>query len=179
MKIRLLKTIYASDLKSRAVLVMNYLIFRSNSTGACFPAIRTISRECHISVNTVKRALDDLVEAGYVKKDARFLEMKNGAQTSNLYTLCEGMFDAAEIEPEVEPDAAASAEKDNIERESFEEMPLSAPDSPAPKATRPTATAGYEKSYPALFHQTNAHNRGKYFFAETPWAGGQPMMRPP
>ena len=67
MKVKLMQTIYASDLKSRAILVMNYLIFRANKEGTCFPAIKTIAKECNISVNTVKRALDDLVKAGYVQ----------------------------------------------------------------------------------------------------------------
>ena len=83
----MIKTIYASDLKSRAILVMNYLVFRSNNVGTCFPTIKTIAKECHIGVNTVKRALDDLVDVGFIKKEVRFLEAKNGAQTSNLYTI--------------------------------------------------------------------------------------------
>ncbi|MFI3250834.1 MAG: hypothetical protein R3Y07_07715 [Eubacteriales bacterium] len=35
----------------------------------------------------MKRAIAELVEKGFLKKDARFSEKKNGAQTSNLYTL--------------------------------------------------------------------------------------------
>ena len=38
-------------------------------------------------VSTVKRALNDLCEAGYLQKQARFDERKKGGQTSNLYTL--------------------------------------------------------------------------------------------
>ena len=132
MKIQWIKTIYASDLKSRAVLVMNYLIFRANNIGTCFPTIKTIAKECHISVNTVKRALDDLADAGFVKKESRFLETKNGAQTSNLYTLSIDTITKAEaLLPDrdisarpAEPDRVAQKETtyndDNIAAETLE-----------------------------------------------------------
>ncbi|MEN3006009.1 helix-turn-helix domain-containing protein [Dehalobacterium formicoaceticum] len=125
MKIKLMQTIYASNLKSRAILVMNYLIFRANKEGTCFPAIKTIAKECHISVNTVKRALDDLIKAGYVQKNARFIEEKNGAQTSNLYTLSAGMFVYDDIDAETGAaiDAApVSCLDEPIEQVSFESM---------------------------------------------------------
>ncbi len=66
---------------------MNYLIFRANKEGTCFPAIKTIAKECHISVNTVKRAWTDLIEAGYVQKNARLLRGKtvHRHQTSILF----------------------------------------------------------------------------------------------
>lgn len=78
---------YQSTLKSRALQVLVYLIDRSNKEGTCFPAISTMSRELHISVSTVKRALRELTESGFVKKESRFREKNNG-QTSNLYILC-------------------------------------------------------------------------------------------
>lgn len=77
---------YQSTLKSRALQVLIYLIDRSNKEGTCFPAIATMSRELHISVSTVKRALRELTESGFVKKKSRFRENNNG-QTSNLYML--------------------------------------------------------------------------------------------
>lgn len=76
---------YQSALKSRALQVLIYLIDRANKEGTCFPAISTIGRELHISVSTVKRALHELTESGYVKKTSRFRD--NKGQTSNLYTL--------------------------------------------------------------------------------------------
>lgn len=78
---------YQSTLKSRALQVLVYLIDRSNKEGTCFPAISTMSRELHISASTVKRALRELTESGFVKKESRFRE-KNQGQTSNLYILC-------------------------------------------------------------------------------------------
>lgn len=82
------KAAYESDLKGRAVNVLTYLCDRSdNKSLTCFPSLNTIAKCLHIGISTVKRALADLVEAGFVKKDPRFSARKNGAQTSNLYTL--------------------------------------------------------------------------------------------
>lgn len=83
---KLKKRAYASNLKSRALSVLIYLIDRSNKELTCFPAIPTIASELHISVSTVKRALHELVESGFVVKESRFRENNRG-QTSNLYTL--------------------------------------------------------------------------------------------
>ena len=77
---------YASGLKSRALSILIYLIDRSNKELTCFPAIPTMAEQLHISISTVKRALHELVNCGFIKKDPRFRE-KNRGQTSNLYTL--------------------------------------------------------------------------------------------
>ena len=92
---------YQSTLKSRALQVLVYLIDRSNKEGTCFPAISTMSRELHISVSTVKRALRELTESGFVKKDG---------QTSNLYILCFISGNEAPVE-----DKAEEEENDNFE----------------------------------------------------------------
>lgn len=86
---------YQSNLKNRALQVLLYLIDRANKEQTCFPAIPTIGRELHISISTVKRAMRELVEAGYVKKESRFREGNRG-QTSNLYTL---FFPKSKVEP--------------------------------------------------------------------------------
>jgi DNA-binding transcriptional MocR family regulator len=80
------KQAYASNLKSRALSVLIYLIDRSNKDLTCFPAIPTMAEQLHISVSTVKRALKELADAGYIQKEARFRE-KNRGQSSNLYIL--------------------------------------------------------------------------------------------
>ncbi len=77
---------YASSLKSRALSVLIYLIDRSNKDLTCYPAIPTMASQLHISISTVKRALKELVDAGYIEKAARFRE-RNCGQSSNLYTL--------------------------------------------------------------------------------------------
>lgn len=73
---------YQSNLKSRALQVLLYLIDRSNKEQTCFPAVPTIGKELHISISTVKRAMKELVDAGYVTKESRF-RAGNRGQTSN------------------------------------------------------------------------------------------------
>ena len=65
-------TIWADDLPSRA-----------DREGKCFPSVRTISRDTKLSMSTVRRALDDLVNTGYIQKQPRW--RANGAKSSNQY----------------------------------------------------------------------------------------------
>lgn len=76
-----------SKLKSRALSILNYLIDRTNKKLTCFPSVSTIGKQLHISVSTVKRAMKELFSEGFLKREARFSEHKNGGQTSNLYTV--------------------------------------------------------------------------------------------
>ncbi len=77
-----------SDLKSRSLSILMYLIDKmDNVHRTCFPSIATIGKQLHISVSTVKRAMKELFEKGFLKREARFVESKNGGQTSNLYTV--------------------------------------------------------------------------------------------
>ena len=80
------KRAYTSNLKSRALSILIYLIDRSDKDLTCFPAIPTMAAEMHIGISTVKRALHELVDAGFIQKEARFRENNRG-QSSNLYTL--------------------------------------------------------------------------------------------
>lgn len=79
------KEIYASELPHRAIAVYMYLHDRADKEGKCWPAIPTIARELGMSRSTIKRALNDLIKAGYLKKEFRYRE--NGGHTSNLYTV--------------------------------------------------------------------------------------------
>ena len=73
-------TIYAdTELPSRARAVYMYLRDRSNKKGECWPGIKTIAKELHLSRSTVKRALADLEKSGYLQKVARHRE--NGSNT--------------------------------------------------------------------------------------------------
>ena len=69
---------YQSSLKSRALSVLIYLIDRSNKDLTCFPAIPTMAEQLHVSISTVKRALHELVDAGFIKKEPRFREKNRG-----------------------------------------------------------------------------------------------------
>lgn len=74
-------------LKTRAKLVLSQLINRSNRESLdCFPSLKTISEDCGMSIPTVQRALNDLIEFGLLEKIYRF-EEGTGRQTSNLYKL--------------------------------------------------------------------------------------------
>lgn len=77
-QVKLKEQAYASNLKSRALSVLIYLIDRANQELTCFPAIPTMAEQLHISISTVKRTLRELVDAGYISKDARFREKNRG-----------------------------------------------------------------------------------------------------
>ena len=79
------RNIYSSDLSHRARSVYMYLKDRADSEGRCWPGIRTIAAELGFSRSTVKRALDELCQAGLLTKESRWRE--NGGRTSNLYRL--------------------------------------------------------------------------------------------
>ena len=106
--------IYHSDLSHRARAVYMYLKDHVDSEGRCRSGIRTIAAELGLSRSTVKRALDELVKAGYITKEARFDEGRNGGQTSNLYTLCTEVSEQPKLtQPEqpAKPDNVAAAEE--------------------------------------------------------------------
>ena len=78
-------TIYADpELPSRARAVYMYLRDRSDAEGKCWPGINTIASDMKLSRSTVKRALHDLEQYGYLEKAPR--HRANGSSTSNLYT---------------------------------------------------------------------------------------------
>lgn len=78
-------TIYAEDIPHRAKAVYMYLKDRTNPSGTCWPGIKRIAKDLHLSTSTVKRALDDLTRCGFIKKNPRYRE--NGSSSSNLYTV--------------------------------------------------------------------------------------------
>ena len=82
-------TIYAdAELPSRARAVYMYLRDRADSEGKCWPGIKTIASDMRLSRSTVKRALTDLEQHGYLQKIPRYRD--NGSSTSNLYSVQEG-----------------------------------------------------------------------------------------
>ena len=111
------KLAYQSNLRNRALQVLLYLIDRANKEQTCFPAVRTIARELHISVSTVKRAMQELVESGYVTKESRFRE-SNGGQTSNLYTL----YFPKKVEEEWKEEEQEESEPVSMKQSDYEEV---------------------------------------------------------
>lgn len=77
--------IYREEIPSRAKIVYMYLKDRSNADGECWPAIKTIAKDTSLSVSTVKRAIDDLVSCGLLRKELRY--RGNGSNSSNRYFL--------------------------------------------------------------------------------------------
>lgn len=73
-KFEYMQRAFSSELKPRARLVLQVLVLHCNKEGECFPSIKTIAAKCGYGVSTVKRALDELVKAGYIVKQARFDE---------------------------------------------------------------------------------------------------------
>ncbi|MEG1165481.1 MAG: helix-turn-helix domain-containing protein [Oscillospiraceae bacterium] len=77
--------IYNGKLPHRAKTVYMYLRDRANKEGTCWPGINRIASDLEISRSTVKRALDDLIQNGYIEKELRY--RGNGSYSSNLYTI--------------------------------------------------------------------------------------------
>lgn len=78
-------TIYTDNLPHRAKTVYMYLRDRANKEGACWPGINRIALDLDMSRSTVKRALGDLIQNGYIEKELRY--RSNGSYSSNLYTI--------------------------------------------------------------------------------------------
>ena len=73
------------ELPHRARAVYMYLRDRTGRGQDCWPAVNTIASDINLSRSTVKRALNDLVRAGLLKKEIRYRE--NGSHTSNRLIL--------------------------------------------------------------------------------------------
>lgn len=57
----------------------------SNCEGICFPSRSTLVELCKISLSTVRKAINNLIDAKILDKKVRYRQ--NGSQTSNLYSL--------------------------------------------------------------------------------------------
>ena len=78
-------TIYTDNLPHRAKTVYMYLRDRANEKRSCWPGINRIASDLEMSRSTVKRALGDLIQNGYIEKELR--HRGNGSYSSNLYTI--------------------------------------------------------------------------------------------
>lgn len=79
-------TIYADHLlPHRARTVYMYLRDRGDAQQKCWPSIKTIAADLHLSRSTVKRALDELEQHGYLERLPRY--RPNGSQhLQSLYS---------------------------------------------------------------------------------------------
>ena len=72
------------ELSSKAVSVYLYHCERaSKETKSCYPSMKTIARDLHISLASVKRSINELEKNFYIRKENRF--RNNGGKSSNLY----------------------------------------------------------------------------------------------
>jgi DNA-binding MarR family transcriptional regulator len=78
-------TIYADDsLPNRAKLIYVYLHDRMDNERKAWPGLNRIAADLSLSRSTVKRAVKDLEQAGYVRKEAAYRE-RNMSRTSNRF----------------------------------------------------------------------------------------------
>ena len=174
-KFEYMQRAFSSELKPRARLVLQVLVLHCNKEGECFPSIKPIAAKCGYGVSTVKRALDELVKAGYIVKQARFDERKNGGQTSNLYTLCSDLLcpDEPENAPVLEDDA--SDESPAVQPES---APADACNASDPTPGEQSATLPTADSY--SFADGFETKIGRQFCRPIRmWTGGQSIFIPP
>ena len=114
------------------------------------------------------------MKAGYIVKQARFDERKNGGQTSNLYTLCSDLPcpDEPENAPVLEDDA--SDESPAVQPESATADACNAPD-PTPgeqSATLPTADSySFADGFETKIGRQNCRPIRM-------WTGGSPFLYP-
>lgn len=90
-----INTIIKSEdhLTAKAAAVLHNLALHSNKNNECFPALKTIARECRLSLRTVQRALDELLSAGIITKKHNY--RANGSQTSNIYKIISAVAERA------------------------------------------------------------------------------------
>ncbi len=79
------RKLYQIDLPHRAKVVYIYLHDRMDKEKKAWPGIKTIATDLSLSRSTVKRALNDLVKLGLIRKEPHYRE--NGSATSNRYYL--------------------------------------------------------------------------------------------
>ena len=76
-------SIYSDNLPSRAVTVYMYLFHRANKDGQCWPSEKRIAKDLSMSLSTVKRALHDLRNRGYLITEQRY--RTNGGNSTLQY----------------------------------------------------------------------------------------------
>ena len=73
------------NLPHRAVAVYTYLHDRANKNGECWPSVNKIAGDIKLSPATVRRAIKDLRNAGFVTTQQRYRE--HGGKSSLLFML--------------------------------------------------------------------------------------------
>ncbi|WP_165613692.1 helix-turn-helix domain-containing protein [Desulfotruncus arcticus] len=79
--------VFDSDLSNYAKLVRLYLARCADSNRVSWPSYNRISKACGISRRTAQKAIDELEEKGWVKKNKR--RKNTNENDSNIYVLCD------------------------------------------------------------------------------------------
>lgn len=82
---RKLDFLYDTTLPHRAVAVYMYLQDRVNKEGQCWPGMRTIAKDLHLSLSTVRRGIVDLRKANLLETEQRY--RKQGGKSSLMYAI--------------------------------------------------------------------------------------------
>ena len=77
--------LYQMDLPHRAVAVYTYLYDRADKNGECWPSVNKIAGDIKLSPATVRRAIKDLRNAGFVTTQQRYRE--HGGKSSLLFQI--------------------------------------------------------------------------------------------
>lgn len=88
--------VWGLDMSLKAKALFSLLQkFRDNETGYCWPSNETLAKMLSVSRRTVIRAVEELVQVGLVKKEARVGE--DGRQTSNGYWVAASVSSARSV----------------------------------------------------------------------------------
>ncbi len=77
--------LYQMNLPHRAIAVYTYIYDRANKNGECWPSVNKIAGDIKLSPATVRRAIKDLRNAGFVTTLQRYRE--HGGKSSLLFML--------------------------------------------------------------------------------------------
>ena len=77
--------LYQMNLPHRAIAVYTYIYDRANKNGECWPSVTKIAGDIKLSPATVRRAIKDLRNAGFVTTQQRYRE--HGGKSSLLFML--------------------------------------------------------------------------------------------
>lgn len=78
-----MRYLYDMELPHRAVAVYQYLYFRADREGQCWPAVPTIAKDLKLSEKTVRRAISDLQRTGLIETEQRY--RRSGGKSSLLF----------------------------------------------------------------------------------------------
>ena len=78
-----MRFLYEMELPHRAVAVYQYLFFRADREGQCWPAVPTIAKDLKLSEKTVRRSIKDLQKAGLIETEQRY--RRSGGKSSLLF----------------------------------------------------------------------------------------------